>query len=93
MPVNNAVGTIVLATESRNIDMVFVAGAVRKWRGGFVGADIASVRRLVHASRDRIAGLAGFDLDPIAPRGGQALEGEFGAGLAARLGGTLSGGH
>jgi hypothetical protein len=30
MPVNNAIGTIVLATESRNIDMVFVAGRLRK---------------------------------------------------------------
>jgi cytosine/adenosine deaminase-related metal-dependent hydrolase len=93
LPLNNAVGTIVQGTDSRNIDVVMVAGEVRKWRGQLVGADIASVRRLVHASRDRIAGLVGFDLDPIHPKGGQALEGEFGAGLAARLGETLSGGH
>jgi cytosine/adenosine deaminase-related metal-dependent hydrolase len=32
MPMNNAIGTIALATESRNIDMVFVAGSLRKWR-------------------------------------------------------------
>ena len=47
MPVNNAIGTIVLATESRNIDMVFVAGGLRKWQGKLIGQDIDALRTMV----------------------------------------------
>jgi cytosine/adenosine deaminase-related metal-dependent hydrolase len=32
--------TVVLATESKNIDMVFVAGSLRKWQGKLIGQDI-----------------------------------------------------
>jgi cytosine/adenosine deaminase-related metal-dependent hydrolase len=64
MPVNNAVGTIVLATESRNIDMVFVAGRPRKWRGELVGQDVDALRTMVRDSRDYIASRVGFDLSP-----------------------------
>ncbi len=92
LPLNNAIGTIVQGTDPRNIDLVLVAGTVRKWRGELLDTDLAAVRRLVHASRDRIAELAGFNLDPIDPRGGSSLDGEFGAGLAVRLGATLSAG-
>ena len=55
MPVNNAIGTIVLATESKNIDMVFVAGRLRKWRGKLIGQDIDALRTMVRDSRDYIA--------------------------------------
>jgi hypothetical protein len=64
MPVNNAVGTIVLATECSNIDMVFVAGSLRKWRGKLIGQDIDALRTLVHDSRDYIASRVGFDIRP-----------------------------
>ena len=64
MPVNNALGTIVLATESRNIDMVFVAGRPRKWQGRLVGQDIEALRTVVRASRDYIASRVGFDIRP-----------------------------
>ena len=64
MPVNNAVGTIVLATESRNIDMVFVAGRPRKWQGRLVGQDIDALRTMVRDSRDYIASRVGFDIRP-----------------------------
>jgi cytosine/adenosine deaminase-related metal-dependent hydrolase len=64
MPVNNAVGTIVLATESRNIDMVFVAGRPRKWQGKLVGQDIDALRTMVRDSRDYIASRVGFDIRP-----------------------------
>jgi cytosine/adenosine deaminase-related metal-dependent hydrolase len=64
MPVNNAIGTIVLSTESHNIDMVFVAGRVRKWRGQLVGQDINALRIMVRDSRDYIATRVGFDIKP-----------------------------
>jgi cytosine/adenosine deaminase-related metal-dependent hydrolase len=64
MPVNNAVGTIVLATESKNIDMVFVAGALRKWQGTLVGQDIDKLRRMVKDSRDEVAARVGFEIRP-----------------------------
>lgn len=64
MPVNNAVGTIVLATESRNIDMVFVAGRLRKWDGKLLGQDIDGLRAMVKESRDYIASRVGFDIRP-----------------------------
>ena len=64
MPLNNAVGTIVLSTESRNIDMVFVAGALKKWRGKLIGHDIDQLRTLVHQSRDFVASQVGFDIRP-----------------------------
>jgi cytosine/adenosine deaminase-related metal-dependent hydrolase len=64
MPVNNAIGTIVLATESHNIDMVFVAGSLRKWRGKLIGQDIDALRTMVHESRDHIAAKVGFDIRP-----------------------------
>lgn len=64
MPVNNAIGTIVLATESRNIDMVFVGGNLRKWQGRLVGLDIDALRGMVRDSRDYIASRVGFDISP-----------------------------
>ena len=64
MPVNNAIGTIVLSTESKNIDMVFVAGRLRKWQGRLVGQDIDALRVMVHDSRDYIASRVGFDIRP-----------------------------
>jgi 5-methylthioadenosine/S-adenosylhomocysteine deaminase len=64
MPVNNAIGTIVLATESHNIDMVFVAGKLRKWRRKLIGLDIDALRAMVRNSRDAVASKVGFDLRP-----------------------------
>lgn len=64
MPLNNAVGTTVLATESRNVEMVFVNGQVRKWHGQLVGQDIDALREMVRASRGRIAHAIGFEICP-----------------------------
>ena len=64
MPVNNAIGTIVLSTESSNIDMVFVAGSLRKWQGKLLGQDINALRKTVHESRDYVASRVGFDIRP-----------------------------
>jgi cytosine/adenosine deaminase-related metal-dependent hydrolase len=59
MPLNDAVGTIVLGTDPRNVRGVFVGGRVRKWDGELVGVDVAELRRSVHASRDGILERAG----------------------------------
>jgi cytosine/adenosine deaminase-related metal-dependent hydrolase len=67
MPLNNAVATIVLGAHSGNVDSVFIAGRVRKWAGALVDQDLAAVRRLVHASRDRLVADAGYPLDVVAP--------------------------
>ncbi len=64
MPVNNAVGTIVLSTESSNIDMVFVAGSLRKWQGKLIGQDVDALRTMVRDLRDYIASRVGFDIRP-----------------------------
>jgi cytosine/adenosine deaminase-related metal-dependent hydrolase len=54
MPLNDAVGTLVLATDPRNIRAVFVAGQPRKWAGELVGVDVDDLREEVYASRDAI---------------------------------------
>jgi cytosine/adenosine deaminase-related metal-dependent hydrolase len=66
MPLNNAVATVVLGATSANVDTVLIAGSVKKWAGRLVGPDIARVRRLVHASRDRLVADAGYPLDVVA---------------------------
>ena len=65
LPLNNAVGTVVLGTDTRNVDGVLVAGQVRKWRGELVGADLPRVRRLVTESRDHLLSTGGYDLDVL----------------------------
>jgi cytosine/adenosine deaminase-related metal-dependent hydrolase len=65
LPLNNAIGTVVQGTDTRNVDTVFIAGRVRKWCGELVGVDIGRVRRLAYESRDYLAALAGFTVDPV----------------------------
>lgn len=67
LPLNNAVGTVVQGTDTRNVDTVFVAGRVRKWCGELVGVDIGRIRRLAYESRDYLASRAGFTIDPVTP--------------------------
>ncbi|MFI7501571.1 amidohydrolase family protein [Streptomyces sp. NPDC049687] len=54
MPLNDAVGTVVLGSDTRNIDTVFVAGQVRKWNGLLLDVDLDALRGEVTASRDHI---------------------------------------
>ncbi|MFE6409997.1 amidohydrolase family protein [Streptomyces sp. NPDC057837] len=58
MPLNDAVGTVVLGSDPRNIDTVFVAGQVRKWNGRLLDVDLAALREEVTASRDHILAAA-----------------------------------
>jgi 5-methylthioadenosine/S-adenosylhomocysteine deaminase len=67
LPLNNAIGTIVQGTDTRNVDTVFIGGKLRKWRGELIGADISRVRRLAYESRDYLAARTGFAVNPVEP--------------------------
>lgn len=60
MPVNNAYGAVVLGMDTSNVDTVFIAGRLKKWRGELVDVDLNRVTRLVHESRDHIVAAAGW---------------------------------
>lgn len=63
MPMNSAMGTVVMGTDSNDVRAVFVAGAVRKWDGKLVGVDLDSLRRRATESRDRLLRDAGLERD------------------------------
>lgn len=65
MPLTNAVGTVVSHAHAGNVETVFVAGNVRKWRGTLVGHDLASVRQRIHQSRDYLFAQRGYKLDVL----------------------------
>jgi cytosine/adenosine deaminase-related metal-dependent hydrolase len=67
LPVNNPVASVALAANTCNIDMVLVRGAVLKRGGELTGVDLAEVRKLAEASRDRL----------IAANPGAALGGKW----------------
>jgi 5-methylthioadenosine/S-adenosylhomocysteine deaminase len=46
-----------------NVDTVFIAGKVKKWRGNLVGVDAERVRRIVLEARDAVVRRAGFQLN------------------------------
>jgi cytosine/adenosine deaminase-related metal-dependent hydrolase len=59
-PLNNVPGAVVNLMNPMNVDTVFIAGKVKKWRGGLVGVDVARVLKLVEAARDGVIARAGF---------------------------------
>ena len=59
-PLNNAPGAVVNLMNPSNVDTVFIAGKVRKWRGNLVGVDVPRVLRLVQEARDAVVRRAGF---------------------------------
>ncbi|WP_245967047.1 amidohydrolase family protein [Sphaerisporangium album] len=54
MPLNDPIGTLVLGSDPRNIDAVFIAGQVRKWAGTVLDVDLPTLRQDVSDSRDRV---------------------------------------
>jgi cytosine/adenosine deaminase-related metal-dependent hydrolase len=58
-PVNNPVGTVVLAAGRGDVDTVLVAGEVVKRHGKLVGVDVDRVRALAEEARDHVLGAAG----------------------------------
>ena len=63
MPLNNAIGTIVLGADASNVDAVFVGGTVRKWDGKMLDIDMDRLRNLAYASRDYLTEKAGIQVE------------------------------
>ncbi len=62
-PLNNAPGTVVNLMNPGNVDTVFIAGQVRKWRGSLVGIDVARLMRTAEEARDAVMQRAGFSVN------------------------------
>jgi cytosine/adenosine deaminase-related metal-dependent hydrolase len=60
MPVNNVYGAIVLGMDTSNVDTVFVAGKLLKWKGQLVGVDLRWIGQLAQQSRDYVVARAGW---------------------------------
>ena len=73
IPLNNAIGTVVLGSDTHNVDKVFVAGRPLKWNRELVDVDVAALNRELTASRDYLLEKAGRDLDTMQPRAMVAL--------------------
>jgi cytosine/adenosine deaminase-related metal-dependent hydrolase len=59
-PLNNAPGAVVNLMNPSQVEAVFIAGKVKKWRGSLVGVDVPRVLRLAEEARDRLLRRAGF---------------------------------
>jgi 5-methylthioadenosine/S-adenosylhomocysteine deaminase len=62
-PLNNAPGVVVNLMNPSNVETVFIAGKVRKWRGSLVGVDVARVLRLAQEARDAVLRRADFKMN------------------------------
>jgi 5-methylthioadenosine/S-adenosylhomocysteine deaminase len=65
-PLNNAPGTVVNLMNPGNVDTVFIAGQVRKWRGNLVGVDGRRLMRMAEDARDAVTRRAGFSVNFLA---------------------------
>jgi len=62
-PLNNAPGVVVNQMNPGDVDTVFIAGKVKKWRGNLVGVNVPRVLRLVQVARDAVMRRAGFAMN------------------------------
>jgi 5-methylthioadenosine/S-adenosylhomocysteine deaminase len=62
-PLNNAPGVVVNQMNPGNVDAVFIAGKIKKWRGTLVGVDMPRVLRLVQEARDAVMRRAGYAMN------------------------------
>jgi cytosine/adenosine deaminase-related metal-dependent hydrolase len=81
MPLNNALGTVVSAADSRNVEIVFIDGALKKWGRELVGYELDEVRRLVEESRDYVLRTARFEHNILKQKHG--LSATQASGIAA----------
>ena len=63
MAAHNAPGAVVNVVNPSNVDTVFIAGKLKKWRGNLVGVDAARVLRVVEEARDAVVRRAGFQMN------------------------------
>jgi len=64
-PANHAVGTVVLAADTRNVDTVIIGGRVRKLRGRMAGVNMEKFRQMADDSRNYLFAQAGYKLDVL----------------------------
>lgn len=62
-PANHAIGTVVLAADTRNVDTVIVGGRVRKLRGRMAGVNMEKFRQMADESRNYLFKQAGYTLN------------------------------
>jgi 5-methylthioadenosine/S-adenosylhomocysteine deaminase len=62
-PSNNAIGTVVAAADTKNVDTVIVGGAIRKLKGKMIGVNMTRFRQQVDESRGHLFKQAGYTLD------------------------------
>jgi len=51
--------------DTSNVDSVFIAGKVMKWRGSLVGVDVSRVMRLAQEARDYVVRPSSFPADVL----------------------------
>jgi 5-methylthioadenosine/S-adenosylhomocysteine deaminase len=62
-PSNNAIGTVVAAADTSNVDTVIIGGVIRKLKGKLVGVNMAKFRQQVDESRAYLFEKSGYRLD------------------------------
>lgn len=67
-PSNHAIGSVVAAADSRNVDTVIIAGKVRKLRGQMVGVNMDKFRQMGDESRNYLFAKAGYTLDVLSSK-------------------------
>ncbi len=66
-PLNHVPGAVVSLMDRTNVESVFVAGKLRKWKGKLLGVDLPQLRNQLEASRDYIFAAAGIQQDLFNP--------------------------
>ncbi len=59
-PLNNAAGSVVNLMNPMNVETVFVAGKVMKWRGALVGVDEQKIKSMAATARDGVVARASY---------------------------------
>jgi 5-methylthioadenosine/S-adenosylhomocysteine deaminase len=62
-PLNNAPGAVVTLMDTSNVENVFIAGKVMKWRGKLVDVDLNRIRRLTEKARDGLLARTNYPRD------------------------------
>ncbi len=62
-PSNNAIGTVVAAADTSDVDTVIIGGVIRKFKGKLVGVNMAKFREQVDESRGYLFEKSGYRLD------------------------------
>jgi 5-methylthioadenosine/S-adenosylhomocysteine deaminase len=62
-PLNNAAGAVVNLMNPSQVDVVIIAGKIKKWRGNLVGVDKSRVLRLAEEARNAVVRRANFQID------------------------------